>query len=53
VPEHVVGLVKENKFTKMHGVSSFKIMSADVYGNPFCNPVNEKWDHHGLNSIST
>jgi hypothetical protein len=28
-------------------------MSADVYGNPFCNPVNEKWDHHGLNSIST
>jgi hypothetical protein len=50
---HFVELVKENKFTKMHGVSSFKIMSADVYRNPFCNPVNEKWYHHGLKSTST
>jgi hypothetical protein len=50
---HFVEFAKENKLMKMHGVSNFKIMSDDVYRDPLCNPVSEKWDHHGLNSTST
>jgi len=50
---HFIGLVKENKLMKKHGVSNFKIMSDDVYRDPFHDPVTEKWDHHGLNSTST